>query len=326
MSFRASVRLARHAFESLVRLPCLLGLSLALAGSVSSGGARAAEGTDPAETPVDRDEEERPFRLLVGLKGGGGGSLWSEPGNADIGVDETGATFSLPVFDGTRAGYVFSGGLFVEAIIYEHLGLEVGLHFVHHTLLEDIDWSFTDDTDGSITSHESHSEQEVTWHAFNVPILMKGMIRTGNTRVWLGVGPELAFVERATSKFKITDGALQSDDASDGTFPFASCFDGKARLPGTRCNFERIGAKPEESLYLTVAFGIEIAVGEHFAVPIDLRWSYNLSQESDYLDRVEVDPDTIPTAANPSVRPSGADIKTLDSMFGELRIGFAYRM
>jgi len=320
------MRFFRDVFDGFVRLPGLRGAILALAWSVSSGAALAAEGTDPAQTLMDPDQEARPFRLLVGLKGGGGGSLWSEPGGVDIGVDETGGTFSLPVFDGTRAGYVLSGGVFVEAIIYEHLGFEVGLHFVHRTLLEDIDWSFTDNTGGSLTAFESHTEEEVTWHAFNVPILIKGMIRTDNTRVSLGVGPELAFVERASSKFKITDGALQSDDASDGTFPFASCFDGKARLPGTRCNFERIGAKPQDSVYLTVAFGIEIAAGEHFVVPIDLRWSYNLSQESDYLDRVEVDPDTIPTAANPNVRPSGVDIRTLDSMFGELRIGFAYRM
>lgn len=124
---------------------------------------------------------------------------------------------------------------------------------------------------GNLTALESHSEQEVSWHAYNVPLLIKGMFRAGKTRVSLGVGPEFAFVERASSKFKITDGALQSDDPSDGTFPFASCFDGKARLPGTRCNFERIGAKPQDSVYLTVAFGIEIAAGQHFAVPIDIR-------------------------------------------------------
>jgi hypothetical protein len=150
------------------------------------------------------------------------------------------------------------------------------------------------------------------------------MVRTGKTRISLGVGPEFAFTMSSSSSFKITKGALQSSDPTDGTFPYSDCFDGKPRLPGTRCHFERVGTQEVDSIYLTVAFGIEISAGD-FVVPIDLHWSYNFSQEDDYLKRVVVDPDTIPTAAQPSVRPRGVDLKTRQSMYGGLRVGLAYR-
>ncbi len=313
--------------SGVVRACHLRALALVIALSIPSWPtpALAAEPDEPAaDEPADPDLKERPFRFLVGLKGGGGGELWTEPDNTVLGTEASGAEFSLPLFEETRAGYMVGGGLFLEGIIYEHLGIEVGFHFVNHSLLEDIEWSFTEQRNGVVTTFEADSEQELSWLAFHLPILVKGMVRSGKTRISLGVGPEFAFTMSSSSKFKITNGGLSSTDQNDGTFPFSDCYDGQQRLPGTRCRLERVGTKEVDSVYLAVVFGVEIAAGD-FVIPIDIHWSYNFSQESDYLDRVLVDPNEIPNPNQPNASPSGVDLVTRQSMYGGLRVGLAYR-
>lgn len=312
-----------------------LGAVLALVAILVPAGAFAAERTDAdpmsepgaevEETTVDADAEERPVRVLIGFKVGGGGELWTAPDDAVLGTDPvTGAEFSLPLFDETRAGFMYGGGLFVEGIFYEHFGVEVGFHFLQHTLLEEIDWTFTEQRGQEITTFESKSKQELSWLGFHLPILFKGIVKSGKTRVSLGVGPEFEFTMGSSASFEITKGE-QSTDPNDGTFPLSDCYDGKLRLAGTRCEFQRVGVKEENSVYLTVVFGIEITADEHWIVPIDIHWSYNFSQDKKYTERVVIDPNTIPSPSNPDARPTGVDLKTRDSMYGGLRVGLAYR-
>ncbi len=268
-----------------------------------------------------------PARFVMGIKFGGGGALWSEPDGTVLGVDGSGAEFTLPIFEETRAGYTMSAGFFLQGIFYEHLGIELGFHFVQHTLLEEIEWTYTEQRGNQITTFEADSDQELSWTAFHLPILIKAVVNAGKTRVSLGVGPEFSFTSWSRASFAITKGGLSSttpDDPNDNTFPFRECYDGKLRLPGTRCDFSRVGTKEEDSVYLAVVFGIEITAGD-FLVPIDIHWSYNFSQPKDYLQRAVIDPNELPSQANPDARPRGLDLKTRDSMYGGLRVGLAYQ-
>lgn len=306
-----------------------LGAACLLTG-LASASALAADPRDPEPAPdvmEDGLEKAIPVKFVMGVKFGGGGTLWDEPDGTVLGVDENGANFDIPIFDETRAGYTMSAGFFLEGIFYEHLGLEVGFHMVQHTLLENIDWSYTEQRGSQISTFEATSDQELSWTGLHVPILVKAMVDAGRTRVSLGVGPELEFTTWSRSKFKIKEGGLSSTnvgDPSDNTFPFDECYDGKTRLPGTRCDFTRVGVKEQDSVYLAVVFGIEITAGD-FLIPIDLHWSYNFSQPKEYLDRVSIDPNTIPNPSNPNARPTGLDLNTRDSMYGGIRIGLAYQ-
>ncbi len=301
-----------------------------LAAALAATPALAAPPT--VDNSIDKIDAAVPARFVMGVKFGGGGTLWDGPDNTDIGVDEEGA-FDTAIFDGTRAGYVMSAGFFLQGIFYDHLGIEVGFHFVQHTLLDEVDWSYTETSGGQTRSFEAKSEGDMSWTAFHMPILVKAMVNAGNTRVSLGVGPEFSFTSWSRSSFKITEGAVSSSadpaDPQSNTFPdnYPSCYDGTDRLPGTRCTFNRVGVKNENSVYLAVVFGIEIDAGD-FIIPIDLYWSYNFSQPKDYLERVVVDPNEIPHAGSAeslALRPDSVDLRTRDSMYGGLRIGLAYQ-
>lgn len=300
------------------------GAALVLALLVLSSSAAFA-----AADPVDHDAELGkgvPVRFVMGFKAGGGGTLWTEPEDTVLsrwqssgGVGET--QFGLPIFDETRGGYTMSAGIFAEGIFYENFGIEIGAHFVQHTLLENIKWSFVESvTQGgqtTVRTFNAKSDQELSFTALHVPILVKAIVPSGKTRISLGVGPEFAFASWSKTKFKITEGGV-SDQPCQGVT------DGKLRLPGSRCAFQSLKSKLEDSVYLAVVFGIEITAGD-FIIPIDIHWSYNFSQQAKYRDRGIVLDEQIPSAANPDAHPTELTLKTRDSMYGGIRIGLAYQ-
>lgn len=282
------------------------GCALALA-TLAAGPGHAAPSGDP-----DSDLKEAvPARFVMGVKFGGGGTLWDEPDGTTLSILDATGPFDLPIFDETRGGYTISAGFFMQGIFFDHLGLEVGFHFVEHKLLEEIDWTFTQavTVGGSttVTTFTAESKQELQWTAFHLPILVQAIVPAGTTRISLGVGPEFAFHSWDKTLFKITQ-----TDEPDGL------------LPGSRKAFRSILAKPEDSVYLTVNFGIQIDAGD-FVIPIDIHWSYNFSQESGYRDRIIVDPNEIPSNANPDAHPTSITMRTRDTMYGGIRIGLGYQ-
>lgn len=308
----------------------------ALLASVLSATPALAAPPLVAEPAPETLDKAIPARFIMGVKFGGGGTLWDEPDGTVLGKDERGIDFDTAMFDETRAGYTMSAGFFLEGIFYDHLGLEVGFNFVQHTLLENVKWSYEESNENGLQrAFNAKSDQELTWTALHVPILVKAVVDAGKTRVSLGVGPEFSFTSWSQARFKITEGALSStavDDPNDHNFPrkdgaavYPQCYDGQERLPGGRCVFSRLKAKNEDSVYLAVVFGIEITAGD-FIIPIDIHWSYNFSQPKGYLERASLDPNTIPTEANGGlVRPDELELKTRDSMYGGLRVGLAYQ-
>lgn len=291
------------------------GLALLLGPLVASGPAKAAPPSrvpvaDTAENPDDELTTATPARIVLGMKFGGGGTLWDEPKNTQLGETATGP-FDLPIFDETRGGYTMSAGFFAQGIFFDHFGIEVGVHFVEHKLLEKIDWTFTEAvTSGgqtTITTFTAKSEEDLQWTALHIPILVQAIVPAGKTRISLGVGPEFAFGSWAKSRFEVTE-----TDEPDGL------------LPGTRKAFRTINAKLEDAVYLTVNFGIQIDAGD-FVIPIDIHWSYDFSQGTDYRDRVDVNDDEIPSTGNPDVHPTSITLHTRDTMYGGIRIGIGYQ-
>jgi hypothetical protein len=288
--------------------PISLSLCLALAlGSLSVSPPSKATPGGPVEDGLD---EAVPARFIMGVKFGGGGALWDEP--AQVPKLSDGQSI-LPIFEETRGGYTMSAGFHLGGLFFEHLGLDVGFHFVKHTLLEQIDWSFTEVIDGQPpTVRLAESDTELIWTSLHMPILVKAVIPAGSTRVTLGVGPEFAFNSWAKSRFEITE----TDE------PLGP--NGELLLPGERRVFRTVGTKLEDSLYLNVNFGVEIIAGD-FLIPIDFHWSYNFSQEPNYLDRAIIAEDEIPSASNPDPEPTAVTLKTRDTMYGGIRIGLSYQ-
>ncbi len=283
-----------------------LGAALATLISLAAPEVLAAPPGADADTAL---KKAVPARFIMGVKFGGGGTLWDEPDDVPRKPD---GQALLPIFEETRGGYTMSAGYFLQGIFFDHLGLEVGFHFVKHELLEQIDWTFTEVTPNVVTTRVAESDTELSFTALHVPILVKAVIPTGTTRISLGVGPEFAFGSWAKTKFKIT-----KTDEPPGP-------NGELLLPGERRVFRTVNASLEDSVYLTVNFGIEVTAGD-FIIPIDLHWSYNFSQEKRYLERAIIAEDEIPTPVNPDPDPTAVTLKTRDTMYGGVRIGIAYQ-
>jgi hypothetical protein len=285
--------------------------------------ALAASPASRAEAPdgaVGMPAAPRPARLVMGVKFGGGGALWDQPDETVLSTfrrDPSSApeAFGVPIFNETRGGYTLASGFFLEGIFFEHLGLELGMHFVQHNLLETIEWTYTETTitngTPSVVSFRADSEQTLKWTAVHIPLMLKAVVPTGSTRVSLGVGPEFALGSWGRSTFRITDGGV--GDGSGGT-----------ELPGTRKALRGVDYRLRDSVYLAVAFGVQIQAGD-FIVPIDLHWGYNLSQPRAYRERVAIDDATIPTDLTPNVHPTSVELQTRDTMYGGLRLGLAYQ-
>ncbi|TNF28035.1 MAG: hypothetical protein EP329_18560 [Deltaproteobacteria bacterium] len=309
----------------LLSLTCLLALSGPALG---------------APTPLSGDEDldvlslETPARFIMGFKAGGGGTLWDEPNDTVLrNVSGTDPTFDIPIFNETRGGWTMTAGFFMEGIFYDYLGLEVGAYFTQHTLLEKTDWNYFETVNGSVTHQvEAKSEEELQWTAVHVPILVKAVVPSGNTRISLGVGPEFAFGEWSRAKFKVTEVTTDGVRATGDDLNLGGTLD----PPPPRSALRSLRADLQNSVYLRVNFGIEIQAGD-FLIPIDIHWSYNFSQGTKYRDRVAtlgcdatglVCEERLPDeggAVTYDNHPNTLELKTRDTMYGGINIGIAYQ-
>lgn len=308
----------------------------ALLASVLSATPALAAPPLVAEPAPETLDKAIPARFIMGVKFGGGATLWDEPDGTVLGKDERGIDFDTAMFDETRAGYTMSAGFFLEGIFYDHLGLEVGFNFVQHTLLENVKWSYEESNENGLQrAFNAKSDQELTWTALHVPILVKAVVDAGKTRVSLGVGPDSSFTSWSQARFKITEGALSStavDDPNDHNFPRK---DGAAVYPSAttgRSVCPVVAACSRGSRRRTRTASTSRSSSGSRSRPATsssrsaIHWSYNFSQPKGYLERASLDPNTIPTEANGGlVRPDELELKTRDSMYGGLRVGLAYQ-
>ena len=214
----------------------------------------------------------------VGVKGGGLGLAWLEADSMPPGLD------AFPLFDGSRAGWGYGGGVFWELRLFEYLAFEMDLFFFHHVIKED----------SSLSGGAGKSEERLEWTTIQTTLLVKGVLPVGMVRLWLGTGPEFAGAITSEATFEMKRGAVAADTVTFST-------------------------KEVVSVYWTVAMGIAIEVGP-VSIPIELRFNYNLTQPAAWDGRIDATWSATPGGGG----KVAAEFRTEDSLSGGLLVGVAY--
>ena len=100
-----------------------------------------------------------------------------------------------------RHGLAWPKGVTVQEVIpflAEHLGLEIDLIFEHNSMWYDIEYS---DASGRVIGNLRY---KLKFGDVRIPILIKGVLDTGSTRISLGIGPEFVISHRVV-KVRTTD-------------------------------------------------------------------------------------------------------------------------
>ena len=215
------------------------------------------------EAAIEQEELEEPpaekrdpldttyFGGSVGIKGGPSGNYLLRPENVP------GSTSILPFEDGA-GGWGTGVGLYFEfRAIDEHVGLELDVIFGNTKTWSKITYD---------------NVVETRW-LYNVkttrlPLLLEGHFGGRSTRVSLGFGPEWVIGKSADFAVEVTDGEVGPDV--------------EALLS------DSLSAIPQKHTHLVSNLGFGFQFWE-MAVNLDLRYSYNLGQPADYLDRIELD-------------------------------------
>jgi hypothetical protein len=201
---------------------------------------------------AQREPETKQLEFSIGLKLLAGGNLWTEPDAVDPGYDALG-------FAGNGGGFGWGAALYLEARIAQYFGLELDFGYDHSTLQRDLAYSVNG---VPFTVNETVSSSGVRWG-----LLVKGIAPVTFGRVWLGIGPERVSGSSVDGKVEITRGS-----PSDSL---------RSELESS------IRAKRKYSTMLSMAFGVAIEIGDHFEIPFELRAAKNLSQDSDWKERVD---------------------------------------
>lgn len=154
-------------------------------------------------------------------------------------------------FAAEGGGFGWGGALYYEARFIQHLGLELDLGYDSSTLQRNVTLNGVVET-----------TEKVTASGPRVSLLAKGIVPTPFGRLWAGLGPELVFPSSVDASLEAEGQQVQ----------------------------DTISAKKQSSTMLAFALGLVVHVGESFEIPVDLRAAKNLSQESDWQDRVEITP------------------------------------
>jgi hypothetical protein len=190
------------------------------------------------------------FESSAGLKLLAGGNVWSTPGDVQPpGYDGLG-------FSDSGGGFGWGGAAYYEARFVGHLGLEVDLGYDSSVLQREVTYNATVKVQEKVTMSGLRTG---SWSRGSCRRLRAAVARPGARA---GHGQQRQRQER--------DHAQQA-----------------VRLePGAGGGL--ISAKSKSSTMLTLAFGMAIHLGENLEIPVDLRAAKNLSQESDWNDRVKV--------------------------------------
>ena len=184
--------------------------------------------------------------ITAGAKGGIGGNYLSEPDDA--------TWYSGPFEDGA-GGIGGGGGIFGDVrFLNQHLGLEVDLLIDANKT-----WCSFNDADFILK-----------YANLRIPVLVKGSVNHGNTRLGLGIGPEFRVGLNADTDIEAPDFWPQSNvDALK----------------------EQFTAKKRNDVALAweLAFGFAV---KRVEITLDVRFSYNLTLPKEYLDRLNYNSDS----------------------------------
>ena len=193
---------------------------------------------------------EEDVNLRFGAKGTVTGLLWSQPDNTP------------PLSDGfwgdDQFYYGGGGGLFVEGNAFKYLALEMDLLFEFNSL------TF------NYTINNIEFDYYTQFDQFRIPIIVKGVLPLGESaEMSLGVGPEFVVG---------LDSGVEIDRQTDFGNPVAN--QATDDFLANRYFTETVGGT-----FFDVDLGITIKVWK-LVIPINLRVAINLSQPSDFEERV----------------------------------------
>jgi hypothetical protein len=215
------------------------------------------------------------WELRVGAKGSFTGNLYYEPENAPLN--------SEIVWGDTQFYIGGGGGLFVELNLLKFIGFEVDVLYEANAL------TFKEDYSGFEYDYNTRYQQ------LRIPLLVKGILPMGNAELSLGVGPEFVVGLGASVDFDYhTQMTPAQKQAADQTLN--ALYD----------------AEKASDTFLDVDLGINIKVWKLF-IPISLRVGFNLTQPSDYEDRVDL-----------SIARDNARLKAIESYHFTLMAGVGY--
>ncbi len=152
-------------------------------------------------------------------------------------------------FAGSAGGFGWGVAAYGEARFIQHLGLELDLGYDNSTLMRNVKFNGVLDT-----------KEKVTHSGPRIGLLFKGIANAPFGRLWLGLGPEFLLPSSTSAEHTAEAGVT---------------------IPGT------ITAKKKNSTMLTFGFGLVIEAGDKIEIPIELRAAKNMTQDSDWADRVK---------------------------------------
>lgn len=151
-------------------------------------------------------------------------------------------------FAGSAGGLGFGAALYYEARFLTHLGLEFDVGYDSSTLLR------------NVTLNGVDTKESVTSSGPRVGLFLKGIANAPFGRLSAGIGPEFVVPTSASAEFEVETG--QSIDVID--------------------------VEKKSSTMLSFVLGMVIEAGEKLEVPIDIKAAKNMTQESDWQDRVKI--------------------------------------
>jgi hypothetical protein len=154
-------------------------------------------------------------------------------------------------FRDTAGGFSYGGLAFYELRLIKFVGIEADLAYQRGSFHRKITYNNTIDV-----------TETIDISSLRLPLLAKLNLPIAVGRFWLGAGPEFTLYQKSTPKI---------DPSVPGVTPFTT--------------------RDVKPTFLTMGLGLTIDVPlVGLEIPLEFRASKNLSQPSEYLDRVGVDP------------------------------------
>ena len=150
-------------------------------------------------------------------------------------------------FAGDGGGLGWGGALYYEARFFKHLGLEFDLGYDSSKLLR------------NVTINGVETKESVTSSGPRVGLFVKGIASAPFGRLSVGIGPEFMLPTSASADFEVETGQ----------------------------QLDPIDAEKKNSTMLAFVLGMVVEAGDKFEIPIDIKAAKNMTQESDWQDRVK---------------------------------------
>ncbi len=192
----------------------------------------------------------------AGLRVFGGGELYTTPdGVTPSGYDGLG-------FSGNGGGFGFGVGGYGEARFAQHFGLELGLIYDRSELRRDVTYTVVKPAGTKI----GQVRETLVMSTFRLDLLAKGIAPFDGGRFWVGLGPEFVLSSSVDASNEITDNSQHITD--------------------TVSVENAIKANEKKSVLLAFGTGVVVHAGDVVEIPLEMRVLRNLSQGSNWSDRV----------------------------------------